>query len=213
MASDNLKREAECTAEELKLAQPLEPSEVQLEAWYMDDSEEDQREPHRKSPNEICSAETLKELGVLVWKLDPSNLEDDPKLKAIRKVRGYTYHDVCCVAEGKLPEYEKKIKTFFEEPIHNDEEIRYILDGNGYFDVRDKEDRWVRISVGKGDMVVLPAGMYHRYTNTKDNYVQCMRLFAGEPVWTAHNRPQEDNPARKEYVDQFLKPAVASVSA
>lgn len=27
-----------------------------------------------------------------------------------------------------------------------------------------------------------------------------MRLFVGEPVWTAYNRPQEDHPARKEYI-------------
>jgi len=27
-----------------------------------------------------------------------------------------------------------------------------------------------------------------------------MRLFKGEPVWTAYNRPQEENPARKEYI-------------
>lgn len=30
--------------------------------------------------------------------------------------------------------------------------------------------------------------------------VQLMRLFVGEPVWTAHNRPQEDHPARREYI-------------
>lgn len=27
-----------------------------------------------------------------------------------------------------------------------------------------------------------------------------MRLFVGEPVWTAYNRPQEDHAARKEYI-------------
>lgn len=59
--------------------------------------------------------------------------------------------------------------------------------------------------MGKGDMIVLPAGCYHRYTNDVDNSVQCMRLFAGEPVWTAYNRPQEENAARKRYVDEFLK--------
>lgn len=26
----------------------------------------------------------------------------------------------------------------------------------------------------------------------------------GEPVWTAYNRPQEDHPARKEYIKGFL---------
>jgi 1,2-dihydroxy-3-keto-5-methylthiopentene dioxygenase len=31
-------------------------------------------------------------------------------------------------------------------------------------------------------------------------HVQLMRLFIGEPVWTSLNRPQEDHPARQEYV-------------
>ena len=64
--------------------------------------------------------------------------------------------------------------------------------------------------MGSGDMIVLPAGCYHRYTNDVQNTVQCMRLFAGDPVWTALNRPQEENAARTSYVKEFIAPVVAA---
>lgn len=35
------------------------------------------------------------------------------------------------IAKDKLPGYDEKIKMFYEEHIHEDEEIRYILDGTG----------------------------------------------------------------------------------
>ena len=35
--------------------------------------------------------------------------------------------------------------------------------------------------------------------------MQLMRLFMGEPVWTAYNRPQEDHPARQEYIKSLTQ--------
>ena len=51
----------------------------------------------------------------------------------------------------------------FLRHIHTDEEIRFFVNGSGYFDVRNEDDQWVRIECQKGDMIVLPPGIYHRY--------------------------------------------------
>ena len=57
-----------------------------------------------------------------------------------------------------------EMEKFYEEHMHADQEVRAYLDGSAFFDVRDKDDNWIRMAVGKGDMVILPAGIYHRFT-------------------------------------------------
>ncbi|CAG9461777.1 unnamed protein product [Pedinophyceae sp. YPF-701] len=176
--------------------------ECKLEAWYMDSSDEDQRQPHRLTPNKPCPPETLRDLGVLFWRLDADDYENDQLYQTIRKVRGYDYEDLVNIHPDTLPDYEKKIRAFYEEHIHEDEEIRFVVDGSGYFDVRDKDDAWIRIDCRKGDMIVLPAGIYHRFTLDASNYVKALRLFVGVPVWTPINRPCDEHPARVQYVAQ-----------
>lgn len=111
--------------------------------------------------------------------------------------------DIITIHPDKLPDYENKVKMFYEEHLHLDDEIRYILDGSSYFDVRDKDDRWIRIAISKGDLITLPAGIYHRFTVDETNYTKAMRLFVGEPVWKAYNRPADDFDTRKAYVNSL----------
>jgi len=171
-----------------------------IEAWYMDSSDEDQRAPHKLSPNQPVSLEQLKQLGVSHWKLNADIYDADPELEKLRKDQGYSYMDIISVHKDTLPNYEEKLKMFFEEHLHLDDEIRYVLDGHAYFDVRDKDERWIRISMMKGDLITLPAGIYHRFTLTDTNYTKAMRLFVGEPVWKAYNRPADDFEIRQKYL-------------
>jgi cupin superfamily acireductone dioxygenase involved in methionine salvage len=55
--------------------------------------------------------------------------------------------------------------------------ISYVLSGSGYFDVRnslDSNESWVRIEVLAGHMIVLPAGVYHRFTLDEKNFISVM---------------------------------------
>ena len=56
------------------------------------------------------------------------------------------------------PVYDEKVKMFFNEHLHEDEEIRYIIDGDGFFDVRNDGDDWVRIRLETDDLIILPPG-------------------------------------------------------
>ena len=177
-----------------------------ISAWFMDNEEGDQRLPHRLPGDSSVSMDHLAKLGVLHW--SGISCAEDPRLAEIMKERGYTYTDVCNIAPGSLPDFENKIKSFFREHIHYDEEIRLCLEGSGYFDVRGLNDEWIRISLEAGDMIILPEGIYHRFTCDEKDHIKAMRLFVGEPVWTPYNRDEIDemkNASRLKYVQTFMQ--------
>lgn len=51
----------------------------------------------------------------------------------------------------------------------------------GYFDVRDLQERWVRVWMRRGMMLVLPEGIYHRFTLDEANYIK-VRGWVGGPA-------------------------------
>ncbi|KAJ3307952.1 1,2-dihydroxy-3-keto-5-methylthiopentene dioxygenase [Boothiomyces sp. JEL0838] len=178
-----------------------------VQAWYYNETEEDPRALHQFTPNREVTREQLDALGVLQWHINPdTELE---KVDGISKEREYSHRDQIDISKEKLPNYDEKLKIFFTEHLHDDEEIRYIMAGSGFFDIRDKEDKWIRIHCFKGDMIILPAGSYHRFILDETNYLKAMRLFKEDPNWTPLNRSDaktDEHPVRKQYVETVLKP-------
>ena len=143
-----------------------------MKAYYFD-GEGDQRLPHEGSP---LTTNDLSAIGVLTWEGCDLTTVDE-----IASARGYRNRDEVTVSRTAMGDmYDTKVRSFFEEHLHEDEEIRYILGGEGYFDLRDREDRWIRIAMEKGDLAVLPAGLFHRFTTAQSNYIHAMRLFKEE---------------------------------
>ena len=61
-----------------------------------------------------------------------------------------------------------QLEIVYKEHIHIDEEIRLCTEGSGFFDVRDLDDKWIRIELVVGDLIILPAGIYHHFALDKN---------------------------------------------
>ncbi|KIW09636.1 uncharacterized protein PV09_00500 [Verruconis gallopava] len=167
-----------------------------MRAYWYDNLPGDQREPH-DSGREV-SSEKLSELGILHF-----NFPDVDDVNKLARSREYKNRDEITISPTTLPGYEDKVKMFFNEHLHEDEEIRYILDGSGFFDVRAKDDEWIRIKLEQFDLMIMPAGIYHRFTTDTKNYTKAMRLFKDDPKWTPLNRGAETD--QNEYRKAYLK--------
>ncbi|KAL7420228.1 1,2-dihydroxy-3-keto-5-methylthiopentene dioxygenase [Cryptotrichosporon argae] len=169
-----------------------------MRAYIYDNVPGDQRLAHDSGKS--IDVDTLAALGVTYRRIE---LVDgwQGEIDAFAKERGYKNRDQITVTPAGLGEaYESKIKQFFDEHLHEDEEIRFILGGSGYFDVRgangELDDQWIRIALDAGDLIVLPAGIYHRFTVDSANTITAMRLFQDEPKWTPYSRAGGDTDAR-----------------
>lgn len=148
-------------------------------AYYYEESDDDKTGPHR---GQDCPVSELDKIGVLYMH------GDEKMVDAIAAERHYVNRDIVTLNDTNTPNLDTLLDKFFVEHMHEDEEIRYILDGTGYFDVRSAQDVWIRVVVQKGDLLVLPAGLYHRFTVDGRRQLQALRLFQAEPNWIAHAR-------------------------
>jgi len=173
-----------------------------MRAYYFDNSPADQRELHHSGKEATLS--DLENIGVFYMRIEGSDEEVLGKINAVCAERNYKNRDVIVVSPEAMGDiYETKVKTFFEEHLHEDEEIRYIVEGQGFFDLRNLTDDWIRVHVSKGDLLILPAGIYHRFTTDSSNYIKAMRLFKEDPVWTPVPRPADDNRFRVGYLQSL----------
>ncbi|GMT07406.1 hypothetical protein PENTCL1PPCAC_29580 [Pristionchus entomophagus] len=158
-----------------------------------------QKKPLRASDAPF-TIEDLEASGCLAYKVDMSGAWE----KAVEKYSedvGMKNRDVVKINPTSMPNYEEKLAIFFEEHLHTDPEVRFIMEGSGYFDIRDVKDRWVRIPVAKGDLLFLPAGIYHRFTTDEQDSIVAMRFFKDAPRWEAFNRRDEGTEKMEERVD------------
>lgn len=89
---------------------------------YMFEDEGDQRLANRGAD---VSAAELERIGVLHWHFDGADALE--QVNRIAAARGYKHRDEIQVSAQTMGDaYADKIKSFFDEHLHEDEEIRFM---------------------------------------------------------------------------------------
>src|SRR5262249_5344031 len=113
------------------------------------------------SPSEReCSPDDLRTEGILAEVFDAR--APAPLGERLRGERGWSKQDDVRLS-AMNPKDDAAIAREIDEHLHLVEEVRLFLEGEAVYDVRARDERWVRIWVAMGDAIVIPARRYHRF--------------------------------------------------
>ena len=127
--------------------------------------------------------EDLAKQGVLTWTVSADDAERAAMIETIKREQHYVDQDVVELSPD-MPNLGEICAKFDKEHFHTEDEVRFVLEGDGIFDIRDDTDQWIRIEVTQGDLIVIPARKYHRFYLTDQRHIRCMRLFVNHDGWT-----------------------------
>jgi 1,2-dihydroxy-3-keto-5-methylthiopentene dioxygenase len=135
------------------------------------------------------SPEELNRNGVLYQRMATDEPSYQPALAQLKSERGYVEQDIVALAP-ETPNLDAICAKFIDEHFHDDDEVRFVLEGEGIFDIRSREDRWMRVVVEPGDLIVVPKERHHRFMLTERKAIRCVRLFRDTSGWVPHYRKQ-----------------------
>ncbi|MGB5813250.1 MAG: cupin domain-containing protein [Polyangiales bacterium] len=142
---------------------------------------------HEIDSGRPLSPEDLQREGILYRTLPLENTGYQAFLDELKDREGYITQDVIELRPD-TPELEVLCAKFDVEHLHDEDEVRFLLEGEGIFDIRSRDDRWMRVKIERGDLIVVPAKRYHRFELTDTRTMKCVRLFQEQGGWIPHYR-------------------------
>ncbi|MBS1714475.1 MAG: cupin domain-containing protein [Armatimonadetes bacterium] len=106
--------------------------------------------------------------------------EEIEKLKA---QGGYVAADVIDLFPD-TPNLDTMLAKFSKEHWHDEDEVRFIVEGRGVFHIRPREGDVVALEVEEGDLARVPAGTWHWFDLCQEKRIRAIRLFQDPSGWT-----------------------------
>lgn len=108
------------------------------------------------------------------------------EIEQLKAEGGYQAVDVIDLFPD-TPNLDALLAKFSKEHWHDEDEIRFIVAGNGVFHIRPKDGSpVVGLYVEEGDLARVPAGTWHWFDLRKDKRIRAIRLFQDPSGWTPH---------------------------
>ncbi len=106
-----------------------------------------------------------------------------PEIERLKASGGYVTADVIDVSP-RTPGLDAMLAKFNREHWHDDDEVRFIIEGRGLFHIHPADAPVVAIEVEAGDLIRVPQGTLHWFNLCADRRIRAIRLFKDPAGWS-----------------------------
>jgi 1,2-dihydroxy-3-keto-5-methylthiopentene dioxygenase len=107
------------------------------------------------------------------------------EIEALKARGGYVTADVIDVTP-ETPNLDAMLARFSIEHWHDEDEVRFIIEGRGLFHIHPAAGPIFAIEVEAGDLIRVPRGTHHWFDLCADRRIRAIRLFQEQSGWTPH---------------------------
>jgi 1,2-dihydroxy-3-keto-5-methylthiopentene dioxygenase len=107
------------------------------------------------------------------------------EIEDLKQRGGYVTADVIDV-KPDTPNLDAMLARFSREHWHDEDEVRFIIEGRGLFHVHPRVGPVFAIEVQAGDLIRVPRGTHHWFDLCADRRIRAIRLFQDQSGWTPH---------------------------
>jgi 1,2-dihydroxy-3-keto-5-methylthiopentene dioxygenase len=107
------------------------------------------------------------------------------EIERLKSQGGYVTADVVDV-HSATPGLDAMLAKFNREHWHDEDEVRFIIDGRGVFHIRPEKGPVVAIEVEPADLIRVPRATLHWFNLCPERRIRAIRLFQDPSGWTPH---------------------------
>lgn len=106
------------------------------------------------------------------------------EISQLKKSLNYITADLV-VLRPDTPNLKTICDKFVQEHHHNEDEVRFCVEGEGVFELFPEGDEALVFKAEPGDLIVVPAKYRHLFYLTENQMIRCIRLFKTQEGWEA----------------------------